>query len=171
MEKKQRLHELVRGHVEERIEPISDYDEAHAAEVHRLIYRAPQDLSEIHGARGRIAEPRPDGRGVTYNRAQRVDGVRFRSYDRSTGAVRVRIDNGDTPSFWLEFDLPVRQLLGYVDQERQAADAEADEDAASMPASTPPPTPRKRGLAQSTGVEPAAARTRHVKRKRSASDA
>ena len=73
-------------------------------------------------AKGRIMEQTTyqlDGHsypiiGVKYNKFGRVDGAKLMSYDSDSDTVTIRVDHSETPSFWLEIQLPVNRLTEWV---------------------------------------------------------
>jgi hypothetical protein len=109
-----KIRKAIKGAAHERIEPGVNYKSEHAA--HMQVEMVIQN-SVISHARGRIMEQHEAG-GVYYNRAQIVDGARPMYYDEDTDSVHIRIDNEDTPSFWVEFDLNMAALHAFIESEK-----------------------------------------------------
>ncbi len=53
--------------------------------------------------------------GVKYNTFGKVDGARLMSYNSESNTVEIRVDHSETPTFWLEIQLPLDQLKQWIE--------------------------------------------------------
>jgi len=161
---KHRVKTLLRGNPEARVDPIPRFDEEHASLLTQRTRTLSANTSErLQNVRGRIAEfELNDGDRVPrvhYNTAQRVDNARMMWYNEDEDAVHIRIDHSETPAFWLEFDLPMEQVVQFIG-EQLAVGVSSDDDAL-------PRTPQNTPAVQDPSPIATPARRAPLKRKRS----
>jgi hypothetical protein len=100
------------------------------------LYRGEMDQEQLGKlvARGRVhgqKELRELG-GVrlvqSVNPHQRIDGARLETFHPHNKSITIQVDESSVPEFWLQIDLPLAQLLAWVELMQKEEEEEGGEE-------------------------------------------